>query len=228
MKPQITLIQIAVLSLCVVSSFSIHCESKMKNNIYMSLHEVSDKIQHFEKDPTLESNNANLRSAISILNNSDFSRNESSLSNYNKYRITALKLHLKVVALFEFYYIENYKPDKPYYMNLMPPQDSVDTPVFGPVDPMQIKDKTVREKYMSDINENNKIGREISFQSELASLKNLLQTPDVQLGSIATVECFIKKYYTKDSVSEAEIKEVVGRSELSGNVKNRIIEDVTK
>lgn len=226
MKLQITLIKIVVLSLCVVSSFSIYSEDKMKDNI--NLNEVSNKIQAFKKDPTLESSDANLRNALLILNNISISHNELPLSNFRKNRSAALKLHLEIVELFETNYIENYKPERPYCLNLLPPEGSVDTPVFGSVDPLQIKDKKTREKYISDINENNVIGKEIAFQSELSALKNTLQAPDVKSGSIATVECFIKKYYSTDSVDEIEIKEIIERSELRDNLKSRIIKDVIK
>lgn len=200
----------------------------MKDNINIDLNEVNNKIQIFKKDPTLESSNANLRNALSILNNISISHDILTPSNFNRNRAAALKLHLKIVEVFEQYYIENYKPGKPYFLNLMPPEGSVDSPVFGPVDPLQIKDKKTREKYISEINENNLIGKEIAFQSELSALKNTLQAPNVKSGSIATVECFIKKYYAADSVDEIEIKEIIGRSELSDNIKNRIIKDVTK
>lgn len=228
MKLQTILIQIVVFSLCVVSSFSIYSEDKMKNNIDLNLNEIVKRVQSFKINPTQEANDANLRNALYLLNNIKISRSEYSLDEFKKYRAESLKLHVEILELFEQFYIENYKPNKPYHINLMPPLNSIDGPVFGAVDPAQIKDPIIRSRYILDVEENNKIGKEIAFQGELKSLKNALVAPDINVGSIATVESFIKKNYDLDTFDESEIREIIFSSELKNNIKNKILSDTIK
>lgn len=198
----------------------------MKNNIDLNLYEIRKKIQFFKEDPLIDANDANLRSAFLILDNIQIPRGELTVNEFKKYRTESLILHVKIIELFEKYYIENYKSNKPYYMNIMPPQGSVDEPIFGAVDPEKIKNKVVREKYKSDVEENNKIGKEIAFQSELTALKHALEAPDIKVGNIAAVELFIKNNYTMDVADKAEIKEIIGKSLLKNNTKDKMFHDL--
>lgn len=226
MKLQYILIQIVVFSLCIVSITAMNSENNMVDNIDSNLNNVKNKISTFKENPALEANNANLRGALSILNNTNVLKFDLTPSEFKKYRLDELKYHIEIIELFEKHYIKNYRSSKPYYMNVMPPQGAVDGPIFGTVDPAIIKNKKTREQYKSDLEENNKIGKEIAFQGELTKLKYALEAPNIKIGSIATIELFIKNNYTNDSFDIIEIKKSINESKLEPHIKNKILDDI--
>lgn len=66
---------------------------------------------------------------------------------------------------------------------MFPPVDAVDGLVFGEVDLSRIRDN------MNQIlKENIRIGKELSFQAALTSVKYVLEAPDNKVGNIATIE----------------------------------------
>lgn len=202
------------------------CEGNMVDNINLNLNNIKDKILAFKEDPTLEADNGNLRGALYILNNTNILKSDLSPSEFKKYRLDELKFHVEIVELFEKFYIKNYRPSRPYYMNVMPPLDAIDEPVFGSVDPAIIKNKEIREQYESDLEENNKIGKEIALQGELTKLKHVLETPNIKIGSIATIEIFIKNNYINTPSDKIEIKEVINESKLDSRIKNKILDNI--
>ncbi|HEM8056824.1 hypothetical protein I5468_20295 [Citrobacter koseri] len=197
----------------------------MVDNIDSNLNNVKNKISTFKENPALEANNANLRGALSILNNTNVLKFDLTPSEFKKYRLDELKYHIEIIELFEKQHIKNYRSSKPYHMNVMPPQGAVDGPIFGTVDPAIIKNKKTREQYKSDLEENNKIGKEIAFQGELTKLKYVLEAPNIKIGSIATIELFIKNHYTNDSFDIIEIKKSINESKLEPYIKNKILDD---
>lgn len=83
----------------------------------------------------------------------------------------------------------------------------VDGPVFGSVNPAIIKDKEFRDKYISELEENNKIGEMNAFQSALTAVKRLLESPDAKFGIITSIQWFINCNYKGDSEDQDELKE---------------------
>ncbi|RZA98023.1 hypothetical protein EVY06_20480, partial [Citrobacter koseri] len=116
----------------------------MVDNIDSNLNNVKNKISTFKENPALEANNANLRGALSILNNTNVLKFDLTPSEFKKYRLDELKYHIEIIELFEKHHIKNYRSSKPYHMNVMPPQGAVDGPIFGTVDPAIIKNKKTR------------------------------------------------------------------------------------
>jgi len=199
----------------------------MKNNLIDALNKVDRNIVAFKKEPILDANNARLRGALMILNRINISKSELAVSDFKEIRLRALKANVEIVELFEKHYIKNYKPARPYYLHLLPPIDAIDETAFGSPDPDEIKNPKEQEKYKQDIEENNRIGMEISFQGELTKLKYLLETPDVKAGHIATVEYFIKNNYENNNVDDkAEAQYIIESSNLNGHDKNKIINDI--
>lgn len=213
-----------VFSLCIVSITAVNSENDMIDNIDLDLNQVKIKISKFKQDPELEANNASLRGALSILNST--SALDLEPSKFRKYRLEQLKYHIEIIELFDKYYIKNYKPSKPYYMHVIPPQGSVDGPVFGTIDPAIIKNKEIREQYKADLEENYKIGKEIALQGELTKLKYILETPSITTGIIATIELFIRNNYTTNSYDKTEVINTINNSSLDPYIKSKIIDDI--
>ncbi|EHV9384546.1 hypothetical protein K1U95_004611, partial [Salmonella enterica subsp. enterica serovar Livingstone] len=163
----------------------------MKNDIRIRLNNVKSHIVTFREKPILDAQQSNLRFALFTLMGIDLSKEKITLSEFKEYRVEMLKYHIEIIELFNEYYIEDYKP-APYKLRIYPPFGSVDGPVFGSVDPAIIKNKEIRDKYISDLEENNKIGEMNAFQSALTAVKHLLETPNSKLGIIATLVWFIK------------------------------------
>ncbi len=200
----------------------------MKNDIDINLNQVRQDIFYFKKDPTSDADNANLRNAFDRLNDLELSKSALAYFEFKKYRVEILSLHIEIVELFERYYIANYKPKQPYYMTIMPPQGAIDEPIFGSVNPDTIKDKNIREKYIKDIEENKKTGREIAFQGELARLKYELSAPNIESGEVASLELFIKRNYTFNLTNFIEVKDIINKSKLENKTKEKIIHDISK
>ncbi|TLI93723.1 hypothetical protein [Escherichia sp. E4385] len=198
------------------------------NDIRFKLNEVRGKISFFKKEPILDREYGNLRNALMILNDIHISGKNLSSEEFEQYRLEILRYHVDIVWLFNKYYIENYKPKKPYYMQVFPPDGSVDGIVFGTIDPARIKDKTIREKYKLDLAENKRDGEELSFQDELLAVKNILEAPSKNSGSIATLEFFIKAYYKNNSFDKTEVEKVINESELKNDLKSRILDDTVR
>ena len=195
------------------------------NNILFKLNEVRGRISLFKKEPILDGRDRTLQHALAILSDINIYESELTSSDFKQYRLEMLRCHVEIVSLFNKYYIENYKPQKPYLMHVFPPRGAVDEPVFGEVDPARIKDKAIREKYEADLEENIKLGREISFQTALASIKYALESPNKKVGSIATLELFIKVYYEDNSSDKAEVEKVINESDLKNDLKSKILND---
>ncbi|EJS7346760.1 hypothetical protein NWM42_004593, partial [Salmonella enterica subsp. enterica serovar Idikan] len=141
----------------------------MKNDIRIRLNNVKSHIVTFREKPILDAQQSNLRFALFTLMGIDLSKEKITLSEFKEYRVEMLKYHIEIIELFNEYYIEDYKP-APYKLRIYPPFGSVDGPVFGSVDPAIIKNKEIRDKYISDLEENNKIGEMNAFQSALTAV----------------------------------------------------------
>ncbi len=197
----------------------------MKNNIQIRLNEIRGYISSFRVNPILDAQQGNLRRALFLLMNIDLSKEVLTPLEFKEYRVEMLKCHVEIIELFDKYYVENYKPG-PYKLKVYPPAGSVDGPVFGSVDPVRIRDESVRNKYISDLTDNNKIGEMNAFQSALAAVKRLLENPDAKLGTVATVEWFIKYNYKDNEVDRAEVDNIINASSLSESIKNQIVNEV--
>ncbi|ELI7112256.1 hypothetical protein RRT02_004609 [Salmonella enterica] len=194
----------------------------MKNDIRIRLNNVKSHIVTFREKPILDAQQSNLRFALFTLMGIDLSKEKITLSEFKEYRVEMLKYHIEIIELFNEYYIEDYKP-APYKLRIYPPFGSVDGPVFGSVDPAIIKNKEIRDKYISDLEKNNKIGEMNAFQSALTAVKHLLETPNSKLGIIATLVWFIKYNYKDNVADQVELKMSIDTSQLSEPIKNRII-----
>lgn len=223
MKLLCILIRIVALVLCITSMPTVYGANHMNRNIAEELNKVNSKILEFKNEPLQDSNNANLRGAFFILNGIILNKDNLTPNEFKTYRLEILKLHIEIVYLFEKYYIENYKPQKPYYLHLPPPEGAMDATGFGQVDPDEIKDKNILQKYKSDLNENNKIGSEMSFQGEMNSLKHALEAPDIDSGSTATVELFIRNNYAFTENDKKEIEDVINIYNINQKSKYKIL-----
>ncbi|MCJ2196726.1 hypothetical protein MUG12_07455 [Escherichia albertii NBRC 107761 = DSM 17582] len=77
----------------------------------------------------------------------DFPIKGLSTEKYVKYRREIVVTYIEVISQIDKYYIDNYKPEKPCFLHVLPPEDSMNEIYFGNVEPAKIKDKKLREKY---------------------------------------------------------------------------------
>lgn len=181
----------------------------MNDEITQSMTKASTKLQSFISDPRGDETNFLLGSVFDDINSIDIKSSNLTKADYKAFRLSLLMMHLNILQEFEQYYIPNYKPSKKFVLNLAPPAGAIEGPVFGPVDPAEIKDKKVRESYEQDLVENSNLGKEIALQSELSALKSKLSMYDNKVGVVSDSVNFIRQHYTADSDDQVEVKRVV-------------------
>ncbi|WP_411704055.1 hypothetical protein [Edaphovirga cremea] len=180
----------------------------MNNDISVSIMKAGHMLQSFTTDPKGNDTNYLLGKVLDEIDDIDINSSDITKPNYSKYRLSLLILHLKILQEFDKYYIPNFKPQKNYVMNLIPPQGAVDGPVLGAVDPADIKYDRIRRIYEKDLIENEGLGKEIALQSELSALKLKLSIYNDKLDVISDSVHFIKNHYTNSASDQSE----VGRS----------------
>ncbi|TKV05093.1 hypothetical protein FDX19_24925 [Citrobacter sp. wls619] len=198
-------------------------EANMQNDISDKIMKADHMLQSFINDPKGNNTNYLLGSALDCIDDIDISRLNIPKSEYNKLRLSLLILHLKILSEFDKYQIPNYKPKNNYSFNLLPPEGSTDGPVMGTIDPADIKDDRLRKNYEHELFENEKIGREISFQSELSSLKTKLSIYNSELGVISDLIYFIKNNYTNSDHDQSEITKLINIIITNHQIKNDIL-----
>ncbi|ELQ6019008.1 hypothetical protein ACN5LI_000757 [Cronobacter turicensis] len=181
----------------------------MNNEISKNIIKAGGELQTFSIDPKANNKNYLLGSLLDDINGIDLTTSKLSESDYKKFRLSLLMLHLNVLQEFDKYYIQNYKPNKKYTINLMPPSNAIDGPIFGPIDPAQIKDEKIREAYEKDLLENSELGKEIALQSELSALKLKLSMYNNKIGVISDSVSFISRYYTNSTPDQVEVKRTI-------------------
>lgn len=181
----------------------------MNNEISQNIIKESDKFHSFTIAPKENDKNFLLGSVLDNINDINLTASKFADSDYKRFRLSLLILHLKVLQEFDRYYMQNYKPSKKYVLNLMPPLGAIDGPVFGTVDPSEIKNESLRKKYEKDLAENESIGKEIAFQSELKSLELKLSMYNNKIGVISDSLNFISHNYTNSTLDQAEVKRTI-------------------
>lgn len=181
----------------------------MKDEISQIIVKAGNKLQSFTINPKGNDENYLLGSVLDDINDVDLKASDLKESDYKGFRLSLLMLHLSVLQEFDKYYIPNYKPNKSYVLNPIPPSGSIEGPVLGPVDPSEIKDQKTRATYEKKLDENHELGAEIAFQGELSALKLKLSMFNDKVGVISDTLNFIERYYTDSSLDRDEIERAI-------------------
>lgn len=181
----------------------------MNDEITQNMMKASTKLRSFINEPRGNETNYLLGSAFDDINRIDIKFSNLTESDFKKIRLSLLVMHLNILQSFDQYYIPNYKPGKKYILNLTPPVGAVDGPVFGPIDPTEIKNKKIRESYETDLAENSRLGKEIALQAELSALKLKLSMYDSEIGVISDAVNFIRNNYTNSNLDQTELERVI-------------------
>ncbi|HGE6883578.1 TPA: hypothetical protein ACGB1E_005124 [Citrobacter amalonaticus] len=177
----------------------------MNNDISERINNANHMLIEFSLNPMDNDTNYLLGRILDDINDIDISKPEFSKSDHNEYRLSLLVLHLKILSEFDKYYIPSYKPKKNFQLHLLPPEGSIDGPVMGKIDPADIKDNRLRALYEDELIENEKIGKNISLQSELLNLKTKLSIYNNKLAVISDSVYFIKNNYKNNDLDHPEI-----------------------
>ncbi|NHV08868.1 hypothetical protein G9X43_04915 [Cronobacter turicensis] len=188
---------------------TLFAEADMKGEVSLRVEDASNKFEKFIADPKGRNKGYLLNAILEDINDIDISNPKIFGNEYSRLRSALLFLHLNVLQVFDRYYVENFKPDKKYFLKLIPPSGIIEGPALGPVDPSEIKNSNAREAYEKDLRENEKLGREIALQDELKSLKLKLSMYDDAVGVISDTVHFILRNYNNSSQDKNEVKYII-------------------
>lgn len=181
----------------------------MNDKVAQDIMMAENKLHAFTLDPKGNDKNYLLGSVLEDINDIDIKSSNLSESDYHRFRLSLLMLHLNVLQEFDNYYIHNYNPEKKFFLHLMPPLGAVNGPIFGSVDPAEIKDEKVRSAYEKDLAENSKLGKEIALQGELSALKLKLSIYNNDMGVISDAVNFIRRHYANSAIEQAEVARTI-------------------
>ena len=197
-------------------------EESMNNDISKKIEKANNMLQSFNLNPRRDDANHLLGRVLDEIDDIDINSGNAMDLDYRKCRLSLLILHLAVLREFDKHYIPDYKPNKKYTLNLMPPLDSVDGPVWGGVDPKEIKYDNISRAYEKELADNKKLGEEIAFQSELSALKIKLSVYDEEVGVISDSVNFFTKNYTDSDDDQLEIKKTLNKLSSGSVLEEKI------
>lgn len=93
----------------------------MSDEVSLSIIKAENKLQAFVVDPKGSDKSFLLGSVLDDINDIDIGSARYPESDYKRFRLSLLMLHLNVLQEFDKYYIQNYNPGKKYFLHLMPP-----------------------------------------------------------------------------------------------------------
>ncbi|EEW3328053.1 hypothetical protein EAN55_07440 [Escherichia albertii] len=212
------------------SNISIISNKTIENGeaIQQKLQSIKKGIALFVKAPIADSQNGELLRAVMSLRSIDFPIKGLSTEKYVKYRREIVVTYIEVISQIDKYYIDDYKPEKPCFLHVLPPEDSMSEIYFGNVEPAKIKDKKLREKYELMVKENDRVCLENSLQADLQHILNwfAIRWSNKKIDSVYTLEVFIRSNYLNNKPDRTEINTLINESELDVDFKKRIFEDL--